>query len=171
MIKSETAAEYNVVSTIPLDKCPTLSERDKKTIARAIKLLGNHLQQVGDILDCPRAVKDYLILTNAAKREEAFTVLYLDNRHRVIECVEHFHGTIDGAAVYPRVIVTHALRVNAAAVIFAHNHPSGYGEPSDADRKITDRLKTALDTVEVRVLDHLIIAGVDTFSFAEKGLI
>ena len=175
MINSESPAEYHTTSTnmvdIPIDRCPTMSDRDRKTVARAIKLLATHLQEHGEAMLSPEVVKDYLTLHLAALRDETFTVMYLDNRHRVITTVDHFHGTIDAATVYPRVILTHALRVNAAAVIFAHNHPSGITEPSKADRVITDKLKEVLALAEVRVLDHIIVAGLNTLSFAEKGLI
>ena len=94
-----------------------------------------------------------------------------DNRHRLIEFVELFRGTIDGASVHPREVVKEALRHNAAAVIFAHPHPSGVAEPSRADALITRRLKDALQLVDIRVLDHLIVAGGDIVSFSERGLI
>jgi DNA repair protein RadC len=98
-----------------------------------------------------------------------FAVLFLDNQHRLIEYVELFRGTIDAAAVYPREVVKETLSRNAAAVIFAHNHPSGSVEASQADRMLTDRLKQALALVDVRVLDHIIVAGNATVSFAERG--
>ena len=95
----------------------------------------------------------------------------LDTRHRLIEYREMFHGTIDSASVYPREVVKEALRLNAAAVILSHNHPSGSSEPSQADKVLTQRLKEALAMVEVRTLDHIIVAGAETVSFAEHGLI
>ena len=99
-----------------------------------------------------------------------FACLYLDNQHRLIEYKELFRGTIDGASVYPREVVKLCLQLNAAAVIFAHNHPSGINEPSQADRQITDKLKQALALVDIRVLDHFIIGDGEPFSFAEHGL-
>lgn len=102
---------------------------------------------------------------------ETFTCLFLDNRHRVIEFEEMFRGTIDGAKVYAREVVRRALEHNAAAVIFAHNHPSGLAEPSKADLILTDSLVSALGLVEVRVLDHFIIGDGECVSFAERGLI
>jgi DNA repair protein RadC len=102
---------------------------------------------------------------------EVFAALFLDNRHRLIEYVELFRGTVDGASGYPREVVKEALRHNTAAVILAHNHPSGVAEPSQADQLITRRLKDALALVEIRVLDHLIIAGDEVVSFAEMGLV
>jgi DNA repair protein RadC len=98
-------------------------------------------------------------------------ILFLDNRNRVIECVEMFRGTIDGATVHPREVVKEALGRNAAAVIFAHNHPSGVAEPSQADELITRRLKEALSLVDIRVLDHLVVGGNVVTSFAEQGLL
>jgi DNA repair protein RadC len=101
---------------------------------------------------------------------EVFACLFLDNRHRVIEYQELFRGTIDGASVHPREVVREAMRTNAAAVIFAHNHPSGVAEPSQSDLRITQRLKDALALVDVRVLDHFIV-GSGIVSFAERGLL
>jgi len=97
--------------------------------------------------------------------------MYLDNQHRLIKYEELFFGTIDGASVHPREVVKHALKYNAAAVIFAHNHPSGVAEPSQADQRITDRLKSALLLVDVRVLDHMIVGDKEVLSFAERGLL
>jgi len=101
---------------------------------------------------------------------ELFCMLVLDNRNRLIEFVELFRGTIDGASVHPREVVKEVLKLNGAAVIFAHNHPSGVAEPSQADEQITRRLKSALALIDVRVLDHLVI-GDTTVSFAERGLL
>ena len=98
-------------------------------------------------------------------------MLFLDTRHRLIEYRELFHGTIDSASVHPREVVKEALRLNAAAVIVSHNHPSGNPEPSSADRTLTQRLREALGLVDVRVLDHVIVAGAATASFSERGLI
>ena len=102
---------------------------------------------------------------------ELFCCLYLDNRHRVLRFDELFRGTIDGTSVYPREVVKEALSVNAAAVILAHNHPSGVSEPSQADERITKRLKSALDLVDIRLLDHLIIGDGAATSLARRGLI
>ena len=102
---------------------------------------------------------------------EVFCCLYLDNRHRVLRFDELFRGTIDGTSVYPREVVKEALAVNAAAVILAHNHPSGVAEPSQADERITRRLKSALELVDIRLLDHLIIGAGDTTSLASRGLL
>ena len=124
----------------------------------------------GDVLSSPDEVRAYLALHLAGLEHEAFAALLLDNRHRVIEYRELFRGTIDSAAVYPREVVKRCLASNAAAVIFAHNHPSGVAEPSDTDVRLTRKLVDALALVDVRVLDHLVIGrGVQT-SLAERGL-
>lgn len=124
-----------------------------------------------DILNNPTATRDYLRLRMAHAEHEIFACLFLDNRNRIIELEELFRGTIDSAAVYPREVVKTALRYNAAAVILAHNHPSGVAEPSPADRDITQRLVDALALVEIRVLDHIILARESSTSFAERGLL
>jgi DNA repair protein RadC len=125
----------------------------------------------GAELTSPQTVRDFLRTKLAGFTYEVFSVMFLDNRHRLIAFVEMFRGTIDGASVYPREVVKEALRHNAAAVIFAHNHPSGVAEPSQADELITLRLKDALGLVDIRVLDHVIVAGNETTSFAARGLI
>ncbi len=107
----------------------------------------------------------------AGYEREVFAALFLDAKHRLIQYVELFQGTIDSTAVYPREVVKEALRLNAAAAIVAHNHPSGNREPSEADKSITRRIKEALALVDVRALDHIIIAGTQSVSFAERGLI
>jgi len=121
-------------------------------------------------LTSPDDSKNYVKLQLATYEHEVFACLFLDNSHRVIKFEEMFRGTIDGAAVYPREVVKAALQCNAAAVIFAHNHPSGVSEPSEADKQITKRLKDALGTVDIKVLDHLIV-GSEVISFAELGII
>jgi DNA repair protein RadC len=124
-----------------------------------------------DALSSPRAVRDYLRLALAGREQEVFVVLLLDAQHRVIACEELFQGTLTQTSVYPREVVKCALRRNAAAVIFAHNHPSGVAEPSHADEILTRSLKTALALVDIQVLDHFIVAGTRTMSFAERGLL
>lgn len=120
----------------------------------------------------PSNAARYLKAMYAGRDYETFDVLFLDKRHRLIECVQMFRGTIDGASVHPREVVKDCLWKGAAAVIFAHNHPSGIAEPSGADIKITERLKEALALIDVRVLDHLIIGSTgDHCSLAEKGYI
>ena len=133
----------------------------------------HHLErlQSGPVLAGPRTARDYLIARLRDRDHEVFCCLWLDNRHRVIACDELFRGTIDGASVHPREVVKQALAQNAAAVILAHNHPSGVAEPSQADELITHRLKDALAIVDIRVLDHLIVAGAQVVSLAERGVL
>jgi DNA repair protein RadC len=125
----------------------------------------------GAALTSPGATRDFLTLQLGSRQFETFCVLFLDNRHRVLEFLELFRGTIDGASVHPREVVKEALLRNAAAVIVAHNHPSGVAEPSQADELITHRLRDALALVDIRMLDHLIVAGNTVLSFAERGLL
>lgn len=127
--------------------------------------------QRGVTCNAPQAVRDFLRTKMAGFPHEVFAVLFLDNQHRLIEYAELFRGTIDSAAVYPREVVKETLARNAAAVILAHNHPSGSTEPSAADRLLTQRLKEALALIDVRVIDHIIVAGNATTSFAERGLL
>ncbi|MDD2721743.1 MAG: DNA repair protein RadC [Gallionella sp.] len=126
--------------------------------------------QRSDTLSSPRVVRDYLQLLLAGRQQEVFMVLFLDTQHRVIACEEMFHGTLSQTSVYPREVVKRALLHNAAAVILAHNHPSGVAEPSQSDQLLTGALKQALALVDVRVLDHFVVAVGQTLSFAERGL-
>ncbi len=123
----------------------------------------------GDALTDAATTKNYLQQRLRAYPHEVFACLFLDNKHRMIAFEELFRGTIDGASVYPREVVKQALAHNASAVIFAHNHPSGIAEPSQADYAITQRLKSALELVDIRVLDHIIIGDGETISLAEIG--
>jgi DNA repair protein RadC len=125
----------------------------------------------GETLTSPDAVRDYLRLTLAALEHEVFVGLFLDSQHRLIAAEELFRGTLAQTSVYPREIVKSALRCNAAAVIFAHNHPSGLAEPSRADELLTQSLKSALALIDVRTLDHFVVAGGEVVSFAERGLL
>jgi DNA repair protein RadC len=125
----------------------------------------------GRAIRSPADTEAYLRLRMADLPAERFGCLYLDNRHRVLELRDLFHGTIDGTSVYPRVVVQQALEVNAAAVILFHNHPSGVAEPSQADERITHRLRAALELIDVRVLDHYIVASGASVSMASRGLI
>lgn len=119
----------------------------------------------------PADVKDYLITALGNQEQEVFAGMFLDMRHRLISFDILFYGTLSNAAVYPREVVKRAFLYNAAAVIFAHNHPSGVAEPSRADELLTKRLSEALQLIEVRVLDHIVVAGGGTVSFAERGLL
>ena len=130
-----------------------------------------HKMQRGASFTSPAAVKEYLCAKLAGYEHEVFAVLFLDSQHRLIEYTEMFRGTIDSASVYPRELVKEALRLNAAAVIVSLNHPSGNPEPSAADRALTQRVKESLALVDVRTLDHIVVTGSSTTSFAERGLI
>lgn len=123
----------------------------------------------GQALKDPQAVRDYLRAQLRHLHHEAFACLWLDNQHQVIEFETLFRGTLNGASVYPREVVKRALALNAGAVILAHNHPSGIAEPSAADRDLTERLRGALQMVDVRVLDHFVIGDLQAVSFAERG--
>lgn len=133
--------------------------------------LAENIVKEGVLFPAPDAVKEYLIVAFAGQAYESFVTLYLDNQHRLITGEESFRGTLSQTSVYPREIVKRALRLNAAAVIFAHNHPSGAAEPSMADEGLTKAMKSALALIDVRVLDHLVVAGKAVTSFAEKGLV
>ena len=125
----------------------------------------------GVALGSPEDTRAYLRLTLGDRRNEVFGCVYVDNRLRVRAVEELFHGTIDGAAVYPRVVVQRALETNAAAVVFFHCHPSGVAEPSSADEALTRRLVSALGLIDVRVLDHVVVTTQESVSFAERGLL
>lgn len=143
---------------------------DDILIEKALEILSQRIR-VTDCLAAPGAVRDYLRLSLAGKEHEVFVVILLDARNRVIRCEELFRGTLTQTSVYPREVVKLALAVNAGAAIFAHNHPSGVAEPSAADELLTRQLKSALALVDVRVLDHFIVAGAEAISFAERGLL
>jgi len=139
-------------------------------LAMAKQLIESQLFR-GPALTSPNATRDFLMLELALLEHEVFYCIFLDNQHRILKAECCFQGTIDGANVYPREVVKRALQVNANALILAHNHPSGLAQPSDADRAITRRLIDALNLVDIRVLDHFIIGGIEHFSFAEHGLL
>jgi DNA repair protein RadC len=143
--------------------------QDDPLIREAIGVLEKRIFKRGAKLASPAGVREYLHLKLAGEALEVFAVVFLDARHRVIAYEPMFHGTIDGAAVYPRAVLKRAMEHNCAAVILAHNHPSGETEPSHADRTITSRLKAVLEMVDVRVLDHFVIGEGKPFSFAEAG--
>lgn len=139
-----------------------------------LEMAKRHFREVlqrGDPLTSPEATRSYLSAQLRGYSYEVFACLFLDNQHRIIQFEELFRGTIDGASVYPREVAKRALFHNAAAVIFAHNHPSGIKEPSQADKQITDKLKQSLELFDIRVLDHFIIGDAEPYSFAEHGLL
>ena len=140
------------------------------TLEMARRHLDERLQR-GDALTNPATTRQFLHAKLRDHHQEVFACLFLDNRHRVIRFEELFFGTIDGASVHPREVVKRALHHNAAAVILAHNHPSGIAEPSQSDRHLTQQLKDALGLVDIRVLDHIVIGDGELVSFAERGII
>lgn len=163
-INSEEIATYEVAPQ-------TQTEADNDTISRAIGILFNRMVTKGAAMNSPKVVRDYFQLRLATLEHEVFCCLFLDAQNSIISCEDMFRGTLSQASVYPREVVKAALALNASGVIFAHNHPSGHCEPSHADELLTGALKQALALVDVRTLDHIIVAGRDTLSFAERGLI
>ena len=147
----------------------------RSAIIRALPELAQRYYEAslpaGEAIRSPSDTEAYVQARIRNLGHELFGCLYLDNRHRVLRFDEMFRGTIDGTSVYPREVVKEALAINAAAVILAHNHPSGVAEPSQADERITKRLKSALELVDIRLLDHLIIGDGETTSMANRGLL
>ena len=146
-------------------------ESKDEVIAAAMDFVEERAAYTSTTLSDPCLVKDMLRLRLGDREREVFCVLYLIAQQGLIEVEELFLGTIDGAAVYPREVVKAALRHNSCAVILGHNHPSGHTEPSSADRRVTERIKSALALIDIRLLDHVIVSGSGSFSFAESGLI
>jgi DNA repair protein RadC len=160
--------------TLSSPEAPGLGTVGYCRLQAAVELARRHYAEAlraGPPLDSPQATRDFLIRRLRDSPHELFCCLHLDNRHRLIAFDELFRGTIDGASVHPREVVKQALARNAAAVILAHNHPSGVAEPSQADELVTRRLREALQLVDIRVLDHMIVADNGCLSFAERGLI
>ncbi|ENX4473474.1 DNA repair protein RadC [Enterobacter roggenkampii] len=139
------------------------------TIREALTLLERQLREPGASFTSCNAVRDWLRLQLASQEREEFSVLFLDNQHRLIAYETLFTGTISHTQVHPREVVKAGLKHNCAAVIVAHCHPSGEAEPSQADRQITERLKQALKLVDIRLLDHLVVGGMEIVSFSERG--
>lgn len=157
---------------------PELFVRDKvrytpaepESVLEAARFIVDSRMRRGTSFKDPAVACDYFCDKLGHQEREIFAVVMLDSRHRLIEYVELFMGTIDGAEVHPREVVRTALRFNAAAVLVAHNHPSGELEPSAADRAVTSRLKQALALVDVRLLDHVIVGGRESLSMAARSL-
>lgn len=164
----ETPETANRFSSI---KPARLTQQEQETLIKLALSLMAQRHRRGRVLTSPDQTRDFLKLKLGDRRNEVFGTIYLDNRHRIVELVEHFQGTIDGAQVHARVVVQQALTCNAAAVILFHNHPSGVAEPSRADEAITRRLRDALSLVDVRILDHFVISADEVTSFSERGLI
>jgi DNA repair protein RadC len=157
-----------------LESVKGLGPAKRAQFAAAIELARRSLQEklkASTALTSPQAVRDYLRLRLASRKEEVFLCIWLDAQHKAIDVQQAFTGTLTQTSVYPREIVKAALRYNAAAVIFAHNHPSGVAQPSQSDELLTRNLRDALALVEVKVLDHFIVAGHQAISFAERGLL
>lgn len=140
-------------------------------IRKALALLRKRLITPGQVISSPQDLKDYCVLRLANREHEVFTVIFLTSQLAVTSIVEMFRGTLTQTSVYPREVVKAALERNAASVILVHNHPSGMPEPSRADEHLTQTLKQALALIDVRVLDHIIVGGMNTVSFAERGLL
>jgi DNA repair protein RadC len=160
------------MSTIHSDPAATYAAThdDQSTIDAALAILNSRIR-ARDVMSSPADTRAFLRLHLEAEPCEFFGVLYLDNRNRLIAFERPFRGTIDGASVHPREIVRDCISHNAAAVIIAHNHPSGVAEPSVADQALTRRLKDALALIDVRVLDHIVVGAGEMVSFAERGLL
>lgn len=147
-----------------------LSQAEQRTIARAYRILEKRANY-NPIYNAPDKVKELAIFKLAHLEREVFLCMFLNTQHQLIACEELFQGTIDASSVYPREVMKRALALNASACIFAHNHPSGIPEPSEADKRITLRLRDALALTDIRVLDHIVVGGTSTVSFAERGLL
>ena len=148
-------------------------QTDDEIVMRALQILNSRVSTL-NLMTSPDDVKNFLILRAATLEDpsrEVFSVMYLDSQHRLITVQDEFIGTLSQTSVYPREIVRAALRYGAAAVVLTHNHPSGNVEPSRADENLTKTLKSALDLIDVRVLDHVVVAGGQAVSMAERGLI
>lgn len=152
--------------------CNPLTKYEESIVRRAAAILERKMRGRDlTALNSPRAVRDFLVTRYAIAPREVFAALFLDAQNRLIAFEELFHGTLTQTSVFPREVVKAALQHNAAAVMFVHNHPSGTTEPSHADETLTLALKEALALVDVKVLDHFVIGGIDQLSFAERGLI
>lgn len=162
-------AELHAFSQLP-GMGPAKFAQLQAVMEMARRALAEELKS-GDIMESPQSVRNYLRLSLGGKSHEVFVGIFLDARHRTISTEELFRGTLTQASVYPREVVKRALFHNAAAMIFAHNHPSGVAEPSKADEMLTQSLKQALALIDIRVLDHFVIGSEEVVSFAERGLI
>jgi DNA repair protein RadC len=173
-VNSIDAAKYNTVDhpdVLPMDwDLHKYKEADNITIANAIKILESRIN-TGPLFNSPNQIKEFLRLKLATRKEEVFAAVFVDTQYRLIEYREMSVGTIDRCAVYPREVALAALELNAKAVIFCHNHPSGDTTPSEADKRMTKDLISSLGLLDIKVLDHIIVGCGDATSFAERGLI
>ena len=163
-VKSEEAPTYGM---LPI----TALYSDDEVIARALDILIARFPNNATIFQAPKTSRDFLTLKLAGLQHEVFSALWLTAQNGLITYEELFRGTLTQTSIYPREVLKAALKHNAGAVIFAHNHPSGHPEPSHADKLLTTDLKNALAMIDVRVLDHIVVGGVETISFAERGLV
>ena len=157
-ILRDTQGNYNIKGITP-----------NALLSLAADILAENTAKMGKQFTTPEITEKFIKLKIGLDKSEVFCVLFLDNRHRLISFDRMFEGTINGANIYPREVVKRALSHNAAAMIIAHNHPSGDCEPSEADKRITSRLKAALELIDVRILDHLIVSADNSYSFANHG--
>lgn len=148
-----------------------MTEHEEAAIKGALRILEQHMRYNAVELTSPELVKNYLKLRFAGLEHEEFHIIFLDAQNKVISTDKMFIGTLTQTSIYPREVLKRALEHNADAIILAHNHPSGFAQPSRADEMMTQTLKSALDLISVRVLDHVIVAGAESYSFAEHGLI
>lgn len=160
LFAGENTGEYRVAGIV--------TEED---ILKTARFIVERRLKRGPTMSDPRVVREYLCHALGDLDQEVFCCLFLDSQNRILAFEKLFFGTINGTAVYPREVLKRALHNGAAGVIFAHNHPSGLATPSVADEVLTTRLKEALAVVDIRVLDHIVVAGTDTVSFAERGLL
>lgn len=172
LVGEHAAARFYQGTLKPLFSGEASQAHEKCAVARELvmRYLGEEMK-ARCVLTAPGAVRDFLRIHFAGQEHETFVVLFLDAQNRLIATEELFRGTLTQTSVYPREVVKAALKANAGAVIFSHNHPSGVAEPSRADELLTQNLKQALGLVDVKVLDHFVVAGAATISFAERGLL
>lgn len=168
---SHSAQSNHVAELLVRDSTGTYRPATGDEVLKAARQVIGRRVRRGTALTSPGVVRDYLRTKLASLEHEVFVTLLLDSQHRMLQYIELFRGTLAQTSVYPREVVKVALAHNAAAMILAHNHPSGVPEPSRADELLTQSLKQALSLVDVRVLDHFVVAGADIVSFAERGLI
>ncbi len=144
---------------------------EDQTIQEALNILERRMSAKGEVVANTKTAANFLTLKLAESEREVFAILLLDTQNQLIEYKELFFGTVDQASVYPREVVKASLNANASAMIIAHNHPSGIADPSDADIRLTRKLREILNIVDVRLLDHIIVGGIQTTSFADRGLL
>ena len=149
---------------------PNLSDRERETLRRAADILGRQMKST-PVMTSARAVREFLACKLGHQTREVFAVMYLNAQHELIEYIEEFFGTLTSTCVYPRELIKRALSLNASAVVLVHNHPSGKPEPSAADEALTRSVRSAMEMVDIRTLDHIVVGGGQCVSFAERGLI